>query len=58
MANGYRNGTGGVALTMSSVIHGSQWECVVNESIQIANKIDSIGFPTKLPQGSAILSVW
>lgn len=57
MANGYRNGIGGVALTMSSVIHGSQWECVVSESIRIANKIDSIGCQTERPPGSAISSV-
>jgi hypothetical protein len=32
-ANGFRNGTGGVALSMSSEIHGPHWECVVKNSI-------------------------
>jgi hypothetical protein len=32
-AYGFRNGTGGIALTMSSLIHGPQWECVVKELI-------------------------
>jgi hypothetical protein len=38
-ANGYRNGTGGVALTMSTVYHGHGWECVVDEAQCRANKI-------------------
>jgi hypothetical protein len=46
-ANGYRNGTGGVALTMSSMIHGSQWECVVKESIRISNKIPPVVHPSR-----------
>jgi hypothetical protein len=31
--NGSRNGTGSVALTMSSIVHGPHWECVVKDSI-------------------------
>mmetsp|Transcript_28857 Transcript_28857/g.52205 ORF Transcript_28857/g.52205 Transcript_28857/m.52205 type:complete len:720 (+) Transcript_28857:272-2431(+) len=46
-ANGYRNGTGGVALTISSLIHGCQWECVVNDSICVGNKIPLVVHPDR-----------
>jgi len=46
-ANAYRNGTGGVVLTMSSLIHGPQWECVVNESIRVATKIPLVVHPDR-----------
>lgn len=37
--NGFRNGTGGVATTMSSLIHGPAWECVVKDSMRVSTKI-------------------
>jgi hypothetical protein len=37
--NAFRNGTGGVATTMSSIFHGPHWECIVKESIRVTSKI-------------------
>jgi len=46
-ANAYRNGTGGVALTMSSLIHGPRWECVVRKSNRVSNKIPLVVHPDR-----------
>lgn len=38
-ANGFRNGTGGVATTISTEIVGNHWECVVNKTKRVTDKI-------------------
>lgn len=44
---GYRTGTGSVALTISSLIHGAQWECVTKESMRVVNKIPPVVHPDR-----------
>lgn len=46
-ANAFKNGTGGVVLTMSSLIHGPKWECVVDESKRVATKIPMVVHPDR-----------
>lgn len=38
----FRNGTNGVATTMSSVVHGAHWEFVVNKSMCHSDKHDNL----------------
>lgn len=40
--NGYRNGTGGVVLSMSALYHGPHWECDVDWRKRVMSKIPSV----------------
>lgn len=39
---GYRNGTGGVVLSMSALYHGPHWECDVDWRKRVMSKIPSV----------------